>query len=198
MTEYKWLDFKIPSRIKPALDRYVKEGILPGGFLQAVISNDLTEACFRADDENLKNIPAYVHYLYNEVPMECWGSKEKMERWSINVRKKRDEEMKGNYLLVESTDRVILEITSSLRYAIKQYLDELTRQSSWWNVCVYYSEEPCEEGPYIDEEGVTPLLVCYGLLKGDEIKKRDEFLKELKVKDQELYQELIDALYYSN
>lgn len=63
------------------LKRYVEEGIPVGGFLSAVISNDLREACGRADDYNLRVIPIYVAWLYNEAPGGCWGSKENMDAW---------------------------------------------------------------------------------------------------------------------
>lgn len=64
-----------------SLKRYVTEGVPVGGFLEAVISNDLKEACGRADDENIKVIPVYVSWLYNEAPSTCWGSKERYEAW---------------------------------------------------------------------------------------------------------------------
>jgi hypothetical protein len=35
----------------------------------------------RADDQNIKVLPAFVAYFYNEAPSQCWGSKEKMESW---------------------------------------------------------------------------------------------------------------------
>jgi hypothetical protein len=78
---YTFRDFYIPFYMKGAIDRYVRLGIPPGDFLTAVISNDLAEAVGRADDINLRNLPAYVAYFYNEVDGRAWGSREKMERW---------------------------------------------------------------------------------------------------------------------
>jgi len=63
------------------LNRYIKQRIKPGDFLTAVICNDLKESVYRADDENMANLPAYIHYLYNKAPSGCWGSKEKMTAW---------------------------------------------------------------------------------------------------------------------
>lgn len=79
---YKFREWYIPERMMDGIERYVNEGILPGDFLQAIISNDLREACSRADDENLGQIPAYVAYFYNKVPSPCWGSPEKMKAWA--------------------------------------------------------------------------------------------------------------------
>ena len=78
---YKFREFYIPERMMPAIERYVKERVTPGHFLQAVISNDLRLACANADEENLRNLPAYIAYLYNETPLRCWGSREKMLYW---------------------------------------------------------------------------------------------------------------------
>lgn len=78
---YRFQDFYIPDRMMGGLRRYIDEGIEPGDFLSAVICNDLKEACGRADDENLHNLPAFVSYLYNQAPSQCWGSEERFRDW---------------------------------------------------------------------------------------------------------------------
>ena len=65
----------------PSIERYVTRGIKPGDFLTAVIQNDLAWALGKADEENLRNLPAYGAYFYNEVPSRCWGSPKKMSEW---------------------------------------------------------------------------------------------------------------------
>jgi hypothetical protein len=66
----------IPSHTKAALDRYVNQKYLPGGFLMAVLSNDLFGAVGRADSENLAALPDIVKYVYNQMPANSWGSQE--------------------------------------------------------------------------------------------------------------------------
>jgi len=78
---YKYQDFYIPDRMCGAIIRYVEHGLKPGSFLQAVIQNNLSNACAFGDYENIKNLPAYAHFFYNEVPGDCWGSKDKMNAW---------------------------------------------------------------------------------------------------------------------
>ena len=78
---YKFRGFYIPERMMPGIERYVQDRVMPGSFLQAVISNDLRLACANADEENLRNLPAYIAYFYNETPSGCWGSQEKMFYW---------------------------------------------------------------------------------------------------------------------
>lgn len=71
----------VEQRIKDSLDRYVNDGIPTGGFLQAVLENNLFEAFGRADADNQRNIKDIVSYIYNEIPAGCWGSKERVENW---------------------------------------------------------------------------------------------------------------------
>ena len=74
-------EYSIPERMRGAITRYIEARRIPGGFLQAVICNNLSEAVSRADDENIRNLPAYVNFFYNHAPSQCWGSPEKMIKW---------------------------------------------------------------------------------------------------------------------
>lgn len=78
---YKFREWYIPDRMMGGLERWIVHGTPPGDFLTAVLNNDLREAIGRADDENMRNLPAFVAYLYNEAPGQCWGSPEKVELW---------------------------------------------------------------------------------------------------------------------
>jgi hypothetical protein len=61
--------------------RYVDQHCPSGDFLHAVLSNDLTEAVQRADDDNLAVLPEIVRYCCNEIPGLCWGSPELVRAW---------------------------------------------------------------------------------------------------------------------
>ena len=78
---YRFNQFYIPERMMSGIRLYVERGLQPGSFLSAVIQNNLSETVGRADTENLKNIPAFIAYFYNECPGTCWGSPEKMKSW---------------------------------------------------------------------------------------------------------------------
>jgi hypothetical protein len=71
----------IPTRTKNALFNYVNHGTMPGGFLTAVLCNDLMEAVGRADTENLAALKEIVQYVYWELPGLCWGSRDRMNQW---------------------------------------------------------------------------------------------------------------------
>ena len=73
--------YQIPETMMGGIRRYIDFGIAPGGFLYAVICNDLKEAVGCADSENLANLPAFVFYFYNDAPSKCWGSPEKAKVW---------------------------------------------------------------------------------------------------------------------
>lgn len=91
MEIYRFRDFYIRENMMESIKAYVKEGRPVGNFLQAVICNDLKEAVGRADDENLQNIPAFVAYFYNETPMACWGSRERMRDWLDGKQKEKED-----------------------------------------------------------------------------------------------------------
>ena len=78
---YQHREFYIPLRMMPHLARYIQQHEPVGDFLTAVLCNDMKDACGRADDENLRNLPAYIAYLYNEAPSACWGSPAKVKEW---------------------------------------------------------------------------------------------------------------------
>jgi hypothetical protein len=74
----------IPPAVLQAL-KYHIERKLPyhvlGGFVQAVLANDLREAVGRADSTSLLALLPIVRFLWNEAPADCWGSLEKAKGW---------------------------------------------------------------------------------------------------------------------
>lgn len=71
----------LPPRMVASLQNYCYEHRPTGGFLEAVLSNDLTNAVRRADPENLALLPAFVNYLIEHAPAKCWGSPEAVREW---------------------------------------------------------------------------------------------------------------------
>lgn len=81
VARFEWHGVKIPEGCREGLIRYVIHGIHPGQFLTALLTNDLREAFARADHENTAAMAAWVGFLYNHAPGQCWGSPEKMKSW---------------------------------------------------------------------------------------------------------------------
>ena len=72
---------RVPENVLLGLDRYVHDRIPPGGFLRAVLENDLTESLKRADNDNRKILFYLIGYIFNELPYVCLGSPEKVKKW---------------------------------------------------------------------------------------------------------------------
>ena len=74
-------EFYIYDHMMLSIRKYIENRSQCGDFLSAVICNDLKKAVSFADETNLRNLPAYVGYFYNEAPSACWGSPKKMKEW---------------------------------------------------------------------------------------------------------------------
>ena len=71
----------LPTHIQDGMRQHVEHGHHVGGFLTAVLSNDLKESLGRADSECREKMFDIVSFLYNEVPSLCWGSEKKVKEW---------------------------------------------------------------------------------------------------------------------
>lgn len=72
---------RIPEHMHDGLIHYILDGRPVGHFLTAVLTNDLKEACGRADESNKHLLWEYCFFLYNYAPLGCWGSEQAHERW---------------------------------------------------------------------------------------------------------------------
>lgn len=71
----------VPADLHGGLIRYILDGVPTGGFLLAVLSNDLRQACDRADHVNKLYIAQIVGFLNTHAPADCWGSAERVVAW---------------------------------------------------------------------------------------------------------------------
>lgn len=78
---YLFNEWFIEGHLVEALEAYVREGRPLGDFLQAVVANDLKGAAGRADVTNIRQLPAFAAYVYNEMPSPSQGSFEKYDAW---------------------------------------------------------------------------------------------------------------------
>lgn len=70
-----------PNKWGDVWKRYVEFGIPPGSFGIALLTNDLTGAVMRADMTNKGMIPAHMMWIWENLPLECWGDEEKVKAW---------------------------------------------------------------------------------------------------------------------
>jgi hypothetical protein len=69
------------SYLIDGLARFFNQGVKPGHFLSAVLSNDLQETYGRADDVSRGILPRLMELLYNHAPSAAWGSARQFEAW---------------------------------------------------------------------------------------------------------------------
>lgn len=72
---------RIPLDLVNALDAYAHEGRELGGFLQAVVENDLGRAITVADQVSRRCINGVLFYVWSYVPGEACGSPAAYRRW---------------------------------------------------------------------------------------------------------------------
>jgi len=73
----------VPEHTAASLALYYVAGVEPGGFLTAVLSNDLSESLGRADEENRVHLFETVSFIYNRLAGLSWGSADKMKCWPM-------------------------------------------------------------------------------------------------------------------
>jgi hypothetical protein len=74
-------DYHIPNHTQTALTDYIERGIPVGGFLHAVLSNDLFGAVGRADAQNLPALKDITGWIFMQAPQGSWGSEALVLRW---------------------------------------------------------------------------------------------------------------------
>lgn len=83
-------EYGVPESLRGGLIRYLLGGIIPGGFLTAVLTNDLRTAVTLASPvEHLLALPAIVRFLHNEAPSTCAGSPELVGAWIVTRHQER-------------------------------------------------------------------------------------------------------------
>ena len=68
--------------VHAALERYLIARRAPGGFLLAVLRNDLTQAVLcRNEETECDSLDELVQWLWFYAPDEVWGTFDKVEAW---------------------------------------------------------------------------------------------------------------------
>jgi hypothetical protein len=71
----------LPEHMREGAQESVELGREPGGFLRALLSDQLVAAWQRADSENRAALGIWINWLLGEPPMTCWGSPAKVQAW---------------------------------------------------------------------------------------------------------------------
>lgn len=73
-----------------AIFNYLVHGYNPGGFLTAVMTNDLYRAAATADIENSKRLTRVANFVTQALPSCCYGSHAAMEAWRERTDQERE------------------------------------------------------------------------------------------------------------
>lgn len=71
----------IPEALEAGLIRYRDHHIGTGGFLRAVLGNQLSEAMLRADDDSAGQLPEIMRWIWEQMPAKAWGNPAKVDAW---------------------------------------------------------------------------------------------------------------------
>jgi len=83
----KLTEYGVPEHMHGGLIRYFDDHKKPGGFLTAVLENDLIGAVMVADQTNRHALYSFGMWLCNCVPGRgsgVWGSREAVTKWLAN------------------------------------------------------------------------------------------------------------------
>jgi hypothetical protein len=71
----------VPASLHDGLTEYFTARRPVGSFLTAVLSNDFSDACMRADPDNRFYLVEIARFLMFYVPSTAWGSPAAVEAW---------------------------------------------------------------------------------------------------------------------
>ena len=71
----------IPDYMRDGIAAHVLHGRMTGDFLSALFRCDFMEIAVLADDNNIHLLREYAVFLWNNVPIDCKGSAEKVVAW---------------------------------------------------------------------------------------------------------------------
>lgn len=72
---------EIPEHLRGGLARHLVHGIRTGGFLEAVLENDLARAFSYSDDASIAGIKPLIVFLENYAPRGSWGPHGSPSNW---------------------------------------------------------------------------------------------------------------------
>jgi hypothetical protein len=72
---------RIPGHTAVTIENYLLYGYEPGGFVTAMLTQDLYRACMIADQVNSEYFTEIGKWIYSAMPAASFGSVENMRDW---------------------------------------------------------------------------------------------------------------------
>lgn len=79
--EMRLIECGVPDNLHAGLVAYITERRPVGGFLTALLSNDLAQTVVRSDPITGLYLRETVLFLFNHAPSPCWGSPAAVDAW---------------------------------------------------------------------------------------------------------------------
>ncbi|MBM61924.1 MAG: hypothetical protein CL484_03110 [Acidobacteria bacterium] len=72
---------RLPANMRGGMQRYLEQGLRPGGCLTAILANDLLGAVGRADETTLAGLWSICAFIHSHAPGNAYGSYEAVDEW---------------------------------------------------------------------------------------------------------------------
>lgn len=80
-TYFNFDRYDVPTHSQESLINYFVHGYEPGGFMTAVLQNNLFGAASKADHVNKQYLAQIASWIVNNAPQGSWGSEEAVRSW---------------------------------------------------------------------------------------------------------------------
>jgi hypothetical protein len=77
---------ELPEHLREGMRLYLQDGVTPGGWMCAVLDNDLSNAVQRCDDRALGTLRNLFEWLCMYAPASAWGAPDKRAAWQNEIR----------------------------------------------------------------------------------------------------------------
>lgn len=71
----------VPDHLRQPLEKFIDEGVRPGEFLEAFLTNDLFGTLANADFASRRRLADIANFIDSFVPGVCYGSKKTFDDW---------------------------------------------------------------------------------------------------------------------
>lgn len=91
LSDGRWNMMEFSEDFKGSMERYLLQGLKPGGFGEAMLACDMERALYVADTHNRTVFWAIAMWVRERMPQGSWGSYEAVDAWCHNVDGRRTE-----------------------------------------------------------------------------------------------------------
>jgi hypothetical protein len=91
LSEDRFMLMEFSEDFKGSMERYLLQGLAPGGFATAMLACDWERALYNADTHNRTVFWAVAMWIRERMPGGSWGSYEAVDAWCRDVDHQRTE-----------------------------------------------------------------------------------------------------------